>query len=215
MFRRDPDSRHLLYHEVLEQLGEPGCALCRLGARAGRRYLESLCTECVTDPAARSRWQATCGVCGPHARELDGLAPRLTLAILYEDLIRRMEEELDGFRPRRKAVPTGPCPACAAAAQAEDSSLRTLAGSIDDLKMAEAYRASPGLCRPHTLALCERLPEGARRRVLAEESERLQRLREELGEVKRKHDYRFAGEPWGEEKTAPSRAVRKITGDTE
>jgi hypothetical protein len=51
--------------------------------------------------------------------------------------------------------------------------------------------------------------------VIAEEKLRLQRLLEELAEVKRKHDYRFAREPWGEERSAPTRAVAKMAGERE
>jgi len=51
--------------------------------------------------------------------------------------------------------------------------------------------------------------------VVADEKARLHGLLQELDEVKRKHDYRFAGEPWGEEKTSPMRAVAKIAGGSE
>lgn len=43
--------------------------------------------------------------------------------------------------------------------------------------------------------------------------ERLARLRAELREFIRKNDYRFRDEPWGDEKTAPQRAVAKLGGD--
>jgi hypothetical protein len=205
--------KHLHYHELLEQLRRPGCAVCALGAAAARRSLESLAGESVTDPDARERWRESFGLCAPHARRFEAEAPRLTVAILFGDLLRRMEGELES-RPRLRRPPSpAPCPACTAAAEQEEASLRVLAESIDEPGMAEAYGASSGLCRRHTLGLLPRLPKTARARVAAEERERLRRLGEELAEVQRKHDYRFAGEPWGEEKTAPARAVTKITGE--
>ena len=214
MERATDAARHLPYHELEEQLRQPGCAVCRLGAGAVRRYLESLCGEQVTDPQARKRWQEARGLCAGHAAQFDALAPRLTVAILYEDLVRQMERDLDGWAgPRPRPALPARCPACASAAQQEERSLRVLAGSIDAPELAEAYRASAGLCRTHTAALLTRLPAPSRRRVVAEDKERLQRLLHELGEVKRKHDYRFTGEPWGEEKSAPGRAVAKISGE--
>lgn len=64
--------------------------------------------------------------------------------------------------------------------------------------MAAAYETSPGLCLTYTLKLCRLLEGPARQRMIALERARLQR---------------FRGEPWGEEKTAPGRAVAKISGE--
>jgi hypothetical protein len=210
--------KHLAYYQVLEQLRAPGCAVCHLGLREGRRYLESLAGECVTDPTVRERLRKSFGVCREHARQLDGVAGRLSMAIYYDDFLACLERELEtldggGWRLRPAARGSAPCPACEGVRQHEARSLEVLALSIDDPEMAEAFAASDGLCRGHMLELCRRLSPPARRRVIAEERARLARLREELAEVRRKSDHRFLGESWGEEKTSPTRAAAKISGE--
>jgi uncharacterized protein DUF6062 len=105
------------------------------------------------------------------------------------------------------------CPVCVVVQEAEVDKVRLLADFIEDPEMVAVYEASSGLCLTHTVKLCRLLDEPARRRVVALENARIQGLRTELAEVIRKHDYRFHGEPWSEEKTAPSRAVAKVAGE--
>jgi hypothetical protein len=211
---RATPTKHLPYHRLLEQLAQPGCALCLLVSEAARRILETLHDEQLLDPDRRVRLRASLGFCPPHARQAAATAPRLSTAILYEDFLRRAEEELEAWtRLRRPPEPGTPCPVCAAAQREEEAYVRVMAAYIDDPAMASAYERSTGLCLRHTLHLCRRLKEPARRRIVAHERVRLQRLRAELSEVIRKHDYRFRGEPWGEERSAPDRAVAKLTGE--
>jgi hypothetical protein len=214
-----PDPAHprpLLYAELLEQLrSTAGCAVCAIAARTVRRYLESLSWELVNDPDSRQRLRDSMGFCAAHARELGTVAGPAAVAILYEDLLRAFERELDAAPPRRfwgrQSAPA--CPACAAEREQEELTLAVLADWIAEPVLAEAFRASPGPCRPHTLALLRRLPAPERRRVAGEERERLRALQAELAEVVRKHDHRYAREEWGEEKTAPERGIRKIVGE--
>jgi hypothetical protein len=207
-------SRHAAYHELVEQLARPGCAFCALGARAAARSLESLCGEMLLDPPVRSRLRASLGFCAAHAHALDATAPRLTVAILYEDFLQHAEGELDAWtQPRRRPSPQTPCPACQAVEQQEEEIARLMATFIEDPEMAAAYEASSGLCLPHTIVLCRRASKPARCRIVARERERIRHLRAELAAVIRKHDYRFRDEPWGDEKSAPGRAVKKIAGD--
>ena len=57
-----PD-RDTLYYELQDALQAGGCPLCRLGGRAGIRYLDTLNYEGVNDPGLR--------------RALRGESPRL------------------------------------------------------------------------------------------------------------------------------------------
>jgi hypothetical protein len=207
-------TKHLAYHRLREQMARPGCAICHLGAEAAARYLETLCAECVTDPEVRSRLRASLGFCGRHAHQLEAMPQRLAIAILYQSFLQRIDDELENWtRPRRRQDPRSPCPVCVSIQEAEGHYLRVMTAFIMDTEMATAYDRSTGLCLDHMIALCRHLDEPARRRVLAAERARLQELGAELAEVIRKHDYRFQDEPWGEEQTAPCRAVAKVTGD--
>jgi uncharacterized protein DUF6062 len=210
--RRPAPSKHLTYHRLLEQFGRPGCALCGLGAVVAARHLESLAGEHLTDPKVRERLRASLGFCPRHAYQLVASPNYLAVAILYEDFLQRVGHELEDWaKSHRRWVP--PCPACAFVHQEEEETLRVLAQFLDDPEMATAYENSSGLCLDHTLRLCRRLKEPARGRVIAAERSRIERLRAELAEVIRKHDYRYRGEPWGEEKSAPGRAVAKLAGE--
>jgi hypothetical protein len=167
----------------------------------------------VNDPGVRAALREALGFCSAHARELAARPDRLAVAILYEDLLQRVEQEMEAWsHPRRRRVPR-PCRACETADRDEEEALAALAAFIDDPELAAAYRSSAGLCLEHTFALCRRLKPPKRARVVAEERDRIARLRAEVREFIRKNDYRFRGEPWGDEKTAPQRAVQKLAGD--
>lgn len=206
--------KHLPYHRLLEQLREPGCAVCILGAREAARALDAFCWEHVNDPGVRERLRASLGFCPQHAHQLDAHPDRLAIAILYGDLVRHAAQEL-GRRAtaRRSTSPHRPCPVCQVVEEQERECIEVLAAFIDDPEMDAARRNSTGLCLGHTLDLCRRLKGPALRRVVAEEQARLQGLAAELAEFVRKRDYRFRDEPWGPEKAAPSRAVAKLAGE--
>jgi hypothetical protein len=209
---RLPD-RHQPYHELLGALREAGCALCRLAARAASRYLAGLSWESINDPGIRTRLRASGGFCPPHAREFLRGPNRLGAAILYEDLLREAAAGLPARSRSRRRRPLPACPACEAAREQEADSLEVLAAAFDDALLAAAYGAAGGLCLPHTLALCDRLGEPARRRLVAAEQSHLQALGAELREFIRKHDYRARGEAWGDERSSPPRAVAKMVGE--
>jgi hypothetical protein len=206
--------KHLPYYAVLEQLESPGCGVCELAKRSAEAYLDSFSSEFVTDPTARQRLRESFGFCGNHARQFEEVAGVLPTAIVYEDLLRLHEDELESWvRAAKRPGAPPPCPACQSARHQEMSSLRVMTDFIDDPELAEAFHQSDGLCRGHLNDLCRILPELSRRRVLAEEKERIRRLLADLAEVKRKSDYRAAGEAWTEaEKTAATRAVAKLAG---
>src|SRR5438105_7730985 len=147
-----PSGRHQSYHELLEQLAAPGCAVCHLGARSVDRYLDGLDWELVNDPGIRERLRRSCGFCPSHMRRLAERAGRLPLAILTEDLLRHAEASLEGWpRAARLRAPL-PCAACETLREQEAASLGELARRIAEPEMLAAYTASPGLCLPHTLA---------------------------------------------------------------
>ena len=53
--------------ELKDALALPGCALCRIGEDAARRYLRFLLHESVNDVAVRARLIAAWGFCRRHA----------------------------------------------------------------------------------------------------------------------------------------------------
>lgn len=215
-----PAARHIAYHVLREQLARPGCAVCMLAAAAVRQAVESLCHEGVTDPGVRERLRGSHGCCAEHTRLLNEQAGRLAVAILYDDLLSCLERELEPladtrWRPPRRPPRELPCPLCEVHRDQQQRCVRVLAVSIEDAELAAALRGSDGLCRAHLLSLCRQVPPGARRRLVEEELARLAQLRAQLAAVRRKYDHRFAGEAWGEELTAPERAIARLCGEAQ
>ena len=210
---RDRPSRHLVYHELREALSEEGCALCRLRERSVERYLQGLLYESVNDPGVREKLRASRGFCPRHTWQVRRLGGPLGVSILWRDLLSQ-EALLTGGPTGRRRGASGEhvCPACAIASDAERRYLEELGEHLTTGDLRAEYEASAGLCLPHVRLLARGTEQG-REYLLTVEREKVGRLREELSEIIRKHDYRFAAEPRGEEKDAWIRATRKLAGE--
>ncbi len=92
------------------------------------------------------------------------------------------------------------CPACQAAL--------TAAVAVVDCLHARAETAL--FCLAHFVLALQR--RGPWPRLIARHLQAWDWLATELGEYIRKNDYRFRGEPWGPEATAPARAVALVAG---
>jgi hypothetical protein len=114
----------------------------------------------------------------------------------------------------RAFAPQGSCPVCASQQHSERYALWVLS---QHLAVEESFRAlykqSTGLCMPHfRVALEAEQDEQVVRFLLEIQLETLTRLGGELGEYLRKHDYRFAHEPYGSEADAFIRATEILVG---
>ncbi len=106
-----------------------------------------------------------------------------------------------------------PCAVESERAEVEIGWARALARSIRLSETQAAFRRTPGLCLPH-LAQALNCSDPAGARTLASlEAERIGVVVGDLDEYIRKHDYRFREEPWGQEVTAPRRAVELVVGE--
>jgi hypothetical protein len=223
-------SPDVLYLELVEALQAGSCPLCRLGRRASDSYLNALIYEGVTDPGLRDRLRDARGPCRRHAwRMARERGSVLGTAIIYQDIVNTLAKALEtgeAAGPRwargkktsisRQLAPTAVCPACLLEADAVQRAAKTLLKHLDSNEVAEAYVAAGGLCLPHlqeTLALAG---EGSARTLAGWQAIVYRRLRDELDELIRKHDYRFAGEPVSErEAKSWERAVAAVTGEEE
>jgi hypothetical protein len=116
----------------------------------------------------------------------------------------------------QRLAATEPCPACRLEEDAVRRAVKTLLKHISDPDVAESYVAAGGLCLPHfteTLAQASGTASGS----LADwQAAAFRRLRDELDELIRKHDYRFSGESITEqEAVAWTRAVAAAVGEAE
>lgn len=229
----------MLFAAVYEALGPDRCAVCRLSLDSVHRMLDGLLYEQVNDPWIRERLVNACGFCPTHAWKVRALNSPLGTAIIHRHLL---EELLETFRGALQAVPASAkkrtklpwqahlgtplelalaawlkgratCPACEVQHEAEGRYSDSVARAFDDPDFRAKYREGLGVCVRHI------------RGVLAEvagptdvewftgtEREIIQRLASELSEFVRKHDYRFAKEPRGNEGTSWIRVIEKLAG---
>ena len=228
------------YHDLREALQEPGCPVCRLALRVVARYLDNLLYENVNDPGVRHAIREARGFCNVHAWELQKLGGALGIAIIHRDILETLVRILEAGRyraphllsPRRmQAMLNGdpshsattevvtalssqaPCPACRHRQEMEDIYLHTLLEHLSDPEWEALYRASAGLCLPHFRRALEVVSDERIYRILVQAQRYIWRhLIDELGEVIRKHDYRYIDEPWGTERDAWIRAIAQVVG---
>ena len=227
------------YYDLRDAFRQEGCPVCRLTLAGVARYVGAINYESAADPGVQERLRASRGFCNPHAHQWLGAAHVLGTAQLYADLLARLAEELRALPFRRRGrlasaasrltpraepaaggdggcavvAPTACCPLCLVREEAEDATVATLLEGLAEPAFAAAYAASAGLCLPHLCLALGRAPDAGvfdtlREAAIAGE----ERLLGQLREVIRKHDYRFRGEPTGEETGAGERAVHHVVG---
>jgi hypothetical protein len=225
------------YQQLQTIMAEEGCPICRLGARAGNQYLDSLLWESVNDPEIRDELTNALGLCGRHTRELFTFpGERLGTAIIQRAVLKEAMQRLQGKKaqPRRSLLQsfsqqwlksiaptaepivatTNPCPACGQQSTVENRAMITLLEHlIDDLDAP--LRQVGGLCWPHMqMALDYPQEAETHTRLLQLHQEIWGELLADLDELIRKYDYRFKGESATErERHAVERSVSVMTGE--
>jgi hypothetical protein len=218
-----------LYFELLEALQAGGCALCRLAHKASESYLNALLYEGVTDVPIREELRNARGPCHRHAWQMaNKRGSVLGTAVIYRDVVNTLAKALqeEVAAPRRwrgnrdglarRLAPTTGCPACALEQDADRRSAKTLLKHLGSADIAAAYVAAGGLCLPHFQVVLAHAGEETTRTLAQWQESALCRLRDELDELIRKHDYRFRGEPTTEEEAVSwKRAVAAAVGEPE
>ncbi len=222
--------KDVLYHELLEALEAEGCAVCRLARAAGNSYIRALIHEGVTDVKLREALRDARGLCYRHAWRLAGQRGAvLGTAIIYRDvvntLIRALEANTDtptrlfgrGQTDLSRALaPSAECPACVLERDAELREVKVLLSHLNDPALAEAYKKAGGICLPHFQLALSQAGAGSTRLLAGWQADAWSRLRGELDELIRKHDYRFRSETISEaEADSWERAVAAVVGEAE
>lgn len=222
--------KDVLYHEVLEALQAEGCALCRLAYRASDSYLNALLHEGVTDVKLREELRDARGVCYRHATRLtQKRGAVLGTAIVYRDVVNTLIKALEAehappsrFFGRgqpelaRALAATGECPACLLERDSEQRSAKILLRHVNDAAIQAAYIAAGGLCLPHFQIILANAGPAAVKLVAEWQAAAWRKLRDELDELIRKHDYRFRSERiTDEEANSWLRAVAAVVGRAE
>ena len=112
------------------------------------------------------------------------------------------------------------CPACESLKESNERHVDTLARMlVAHSSFRESFWNSKGLCLFHLLELMKALRlrydgefPSLSKTLLELELKSFDRIRSELKEFIRRHDYRFSNEPWKSEKDVVERAVPKLIG---
>ncbi|MHB0877447.1 MAG: DUF6062 family protein, partial [Anaerolineae bacterium] len=231
-------NRHTPYFECVETLEAGACPMCELAVKAVARHLDAILYECITDPTTRDKTRRAQGFCRTHAWQLRRQGGALGIAIAYRDVIddaitaleagrysppsrlspRNLVERMDRFRPGAGSAATvralqarAPCPVCATQRQAETMYADVLLENLEDERMRAAFDRNGSLCLPHLRLTLERVrSEAAFRVVTAAVAESLRRLRTDLDEMIRRHDYRFTHEGLADVGDAWIRAIARV-----
>jgi hypothetical protein len=235
-------NRTMSFYDVRDALVQPGCAICRLKASVADWYLDGLLWECVNDPGVRRNIRQARGFCREHGWGLVRHGASLGVAILMRDVLENVLKEMEGvgFQPEpaylqllrrvRKAVdskrpastdqlaaqlePRAKCPACVSSETMEGIYLDALVENLlgEDGLLA-AYEASEGLCLPHFRQALNRVHDEAVFEALVNAQRAIWGwMVGHLSEIIRKNDYRFRGEPLGEEVGGALRAIAVLSG---
>jgi len=220
------------YQALFEACSQEGCPICRLALEGTRRYLASWKYDLFTDVSIRGELRRTQGFCHRHSWQLANMGAHLQLAQAYRDIVTDAIEQLKRgndmaappsgsllrrfFDNRREQQPA--CPACVQQAKAEGHLIHTLRKALLEEEFYQHIQASDGLCLEHYRLACElKLPDtpsGDWQSLLRKmQLACLQRLDEQLGEMIRKHDYRFKDEARGDEMVSWKKATGLIAGE--
>lgn len=225
------------YHDLLEMLPKPGCAICNLLRRDAERFLDALIYEFVTDPPTHKKFRASRGLCNQHSAGLTAIrGAALGVAILQgaaldevmtvlasvpEDALARSpfarlmgaQGTAAGEALAEQLGPQAPCPACVQLAESQRHFVDTFGGHFHDPHLQTAYAASDGFCLPHVRQVLRafKRPHDLRQ-FIAIQRQIWEKLAHELAEFQRKSDAHYGDEVIGAEGTSWQRAVTLLAG---
>lgn len=218
------------YQASLYACAQEGCLLCRLVQESIHRYLDTWKYELFTDVGVREELRRSQGFCHMHTWQLVRMGASLPLAQAYRDIV---SDVIDQLKKNSDIVPPASggllrrffdtkqeqpaCPACIRQEKAEANYISTLRKAILDEEFYQQFQAGDGLCLDHFRLTCELKTPNTngdwlpllRQAQLA----CLQRLDGQLGELIRKHDYRFKDEERGPEMVSWKKAASFVAGE--
>lgn len=224
-------STEATFEDLVDALGRPGCAICRLSTRRADRFLGSYIYEHVNDVDLRATIREARGFCEVHAGHFLGKLDALAVAITYRDILNTLVKELDGANADNRDGSTGvrsrlraltqrgsrrprlpaTCPVCEAEAAAAGRALDVLTQHGEQRSLERALAEGDPFCLPHAREALRRRPGFA---ALRDRQHRgWSALRDRLLEFIRKSDHNYRWETLtDEERAAIVGGVRTVTG---
>jgi hypothetical protein len=232
--------KHILYFELLDGLELDECPICHLINKRIDQFIDGFLYESVNDPKIREDIDNAKGYCNYHAWKLQSAGDPLAHSIIYGDLVRNAIKSFQEFlmdtdsianerkslfnkgkdskvvRLRGSFFSEKDCPICEMVAESENEYVLSLGDYMEsDAEFQRKFQENGFLCVPHLIKLLENY-EGLYtiREIIKVQVKKMAGLLNNLNEIKRKSDYRYAAEPMSdEEKTAWIKAVKKYVGE--
>ena len=213
--------------QLLEACQQEGCLLCRKVQGSVHHFLDAWKYDLFTDVGIREELRHSRGFCNTHTWQLARMGATIQLAVAYRDILSDAAEQLQAdttssrrrrwFEPKQERIP---CPACVQQEKATVNFVSSLRQAILDPTFYTQFLASDGLCLEHFHLTCElKLPNSAENagewlsQLRQAQLSILQRLDTQLGELIRKHDYRFKEEARGNEMISWRWAARIVASE--
>lgn len=211
-----------------------GCPICTAVGETMKRLQDSWCYDGFTDVRLRQQLIRDQGFCALHTWQLAELNSAFPLALIYKDVLEDLLAQeaaavastpspLRGWRrwfarrdAPRQAPSTPACFFCQHRQRLEQSHVEVMVILLEGEEARGWFSHSTGLCRQHMQQASAFAQQSAPRSAdVLHRCQRgcLQRLLEEVEEQIRKHDYRFASDPRGNEMTAWRRAAQLCAGN--
>lgn len=219
------------FQALLDACSQEGCIVCRLAQESTHRYLDNWKYELFTDVDLRMELRRTQGFCNTHTWQLATMGATIQLAQAYREIISDAIEQIQRgggatgggllqrlFESKRGESGNNECPACRQKMRAEERYVQALRQALLDEEFYRAFTQSQGLCLDHFRLTAElKTTDNTANAWLAllrkAQIECLQRLDGQLGELIRKHDYRFKEEERGREMLSWKRAAGLVAGE--
>lgn len=207
-------NRDMVWHELYNRMRRERCPICELIRSRTKKSMEGFLYESVNDRALRDLLCRAGGLCNDHAYMLLDMGDPLAHALIYHDLLERAVRYVRETPPRKRKERYQGHPSCLFCRQAEASEhiyVESFMDAFRDDEFKVRYTDGGLLCVPHLEMMKNDGKHGNAGEIIEVTTEKYEALLHQLSEIRRKNDYRFAGEPWTEqEKTAWQRAVAVI-----
>ena len=215
--------------------GREGCPICLVVLEYLEHAMDGWEFEGFTDVEHRHQLIRSRGFCPLHTWQLAQRHNAFQLALVYNEVLTDVLQELDpddssapkrgsiwnrGWRKKSHQNDVRPafedCPFCQSRETAQERLISTLVQLLNAEEERTLLSRSTGLCLTHfSLARQfaeEQYPETVPHFIACQRT-CIQRVLEELRELARKHDYRFSGEPRGDEMLSWRRGAELCAGN--
>jgi len=182
------------YFKLTEFFPKKGCPICSKNHESAYNYLDNLFYENVNDSEVREILINSFGFCKEHSQLLLQIGDSLGTAIIYADLLVHFEQTLDQNKLNNFSNRNG-CNVCNLIAEETKNYIQIFLAFHTDKEFRNEFYKSDGLCATHLVQLLKNCQSVEQKTFyLSFHKKKIELLKNKLGELIRKNDYRFKAE---------------------